>query len=113
MSTQIYRLCELYSTPEIKPRKKPLRRARPARHGVFPLCRTALLTNYILRDPSKPLIPGTDVRRIELLHLGRKARGATVKEVTRVIAGLEQWAAKQQKPGRPRKDAAPAAEAAP
>jgi hypothetical protein len=89
----IIRLSALYSTPAVKARKardgKPARKARPAREGVFPVGHTKFYEDYVMRDESDPYIPGTDVERLRLVHLGEKARGATSDEITRVIEGLQ------------------------
>jgi hypothetical protein len=92
MPVEFIRLCRLYNNPPVKKRKasdgKPGRKARPARKGVFDVGKTKLLKDYVERPGASPNIPGTDVPRLRLSHLGPKARGATSDETTRVIEGL-------------------------
>ena len=47
--------------------------------------------DYVLTDPDYPLIPGTNVERLRLVHLGPKAAGVSDDEIRRVVTGLEDW----------------------
>ena len=73
--------------------------------GIFDISRAKGYRDYVLTDPDNPLIPGTNVERLRLVHLGPKAAGVSDDEIRRVVAGLEDWyatkAAAQRATGRP------------
>jgi hypothetical protein len=70
-----------------------------SRHdGVFGIGRTTFLENYVLRDAANPLIPGTDVPRMQLVPLGERAQGATDVEIKRVVEGLQRCAQRKRAP---------------
>ena len=72
----IYRLSRLYNRPR-------------GQDGLMGVGKTKLHEDYLLRDASDPLIPGTDVERMQVIPLGEKAVGVVSTEVERVQAGLQ------------------------
>jgi hypothetical protein len=62
---------------------------RPGQAGLLGVGRTKLHEDFLLRDESDPLIPGTDVKRLRTVPLGVKALGVTDAEVRRVVNGLQ------------------------
>jgi hypothetical protein len=100
--TCFVRLASLYNyeprkNDEPKKGNKPAKKRKPRkpRVGRLAVGKTKLHEDYVLRDPKDPLIPGTDVPRLNLVYLGPKTPVTTDDEVDRVIAGLQQWAARQ------------------
>jgi hypothetical protein len=75
---------------------KPAKKRNP-RVGLLAVGKTKLHEDYLLHDPSDPLIPGTDVPRLSLVYLGPKTPVTTDDEVNRVIAGLQRWAAERDR----------------
>ena len=59
--------------------------------GIFDISRAKGYRDYVLTDPDYPLIPGTNVERLRLVHLGPKAAGVSDDEIRRVVTGLEDW----------------------
>ena len=87
MTMQIFRLNRLYNHKD----------SDGNRHdGVFGVGRTKFLEDYVLRDAANPLIPGTDVPRMELVPLGERAQGATDSEIKRVVEGLQRCAQRKR-----------------
>jgi hypothetical protein len=59
--------------------------------GIFDIGRARGYRDYLLTDPTDPFIPGTDVPRLRLIHLGGKSVGVSDDEINRVVAGLQDW----------------------
>jgi hypothetical protein len=59
--------------------------------GIFDIGRARGYRDYLLTDPADPFIPGTDVPRLRLIHLGGKSVGVSDDEINRVVAGLQDW----------------------
>jgi hypothetical protein len=99
MTMRATRVARLYNTPARKARKarkgKPAVKARPAQKGIFDAGKSWVFENLILRDPGKPYIPGTTVRRLPTFPLGEKARAALDDEIARVLTELQQFRMKQ------------------
>jgi hypothetical protein len=99
MTLRVTRVCRLYNIParEAKPARdgKPAVKARSAQKGVFDAGKTFVFENLLFRDPNKPLIPGTPVRRLPTIPMGEKAEAALDDEIARVITELQKWGAKQ------------------
>jgi hypothetical protein len=84
---QIFRLNRLYNRKDSEGN---------CHDGVFGVGRTKFLEDYVLRDAADPLIPGTDVPRMELVPLGERAQGATDIEIKRVMEGLQRCAQRKR-----------------
>jgi hypothetical protein len=99
MTPSVTRVCRLYNIParEARPARKgkPAVKARPAQKGVLDAGKTFVFENVLLRDPNKPLIPGTPVRRLPTIRMGEKAEAALDDEIARVFRELQEWGAKQ------------------
>jgi hypothetical protein len=67
------------------------RRRGSTRRVIFDISRAKGYRDYVLTDPDYPLIPGTNVERLRLVHLGPKAAGVSDDEIRRVVTGLEDW----------------------
>jgi hypothetical protein len=69
----ITRVNRLYNSPPVSARKardgKPARKARPARTGRLPVGKSEFYQDIVLKSEDDPFIPGTNVRRLELIHL--------------------------------------------
>jgi hypothetical protein len=61
------------------------------RKGVFDVGRSKFYADFVLTDPADPFIPGTDIPRLRLVHLGGKSVGVDDDDTSRVIAGLQDW----------------------
>jgi len=92
MSVRVIRLNRLFNHPAVKARRardgKPAVKARPARKGVLDIGKSNFYKNIVLSDPTKPCIPGTDIRRLPVIPLGKKAVGASEEEVERIVDEL-------------------------
>jgi hypothetical protein len=64
------------------------------RDGLLPVGKSKLHSDYLLKDPDNPLIPGTPVRRLSLIYLGDRTSATTEDEVERLIAELAEWSSK-------------------
>jgi hypothetical protein len=99
MTLRVTRVCRLYNIParEARPARKGNRavKARPAQKGIFDAGKTWVFEKLLLRDPNKPNIPGTPVRRLPTFPMGEKAEAALDDEIARVISELAQWRAAQ------------------
>ena len=76
----ITRATLLYNTPA-RPEQpardgKPACPAKPARTGRLGVSRSTFYDNFVLHSEDDPFIPGTDVRRLRLLHLSANATAA-------------------------------------
>jgi hypothetical protein len=71
--------------------------AKRFERGRFDIGRTKGLQDFILRDPSDPLIPGTEVRRLELTYVGEKIALVSEAEIERVTEGLRRYSERQQR----------------
>jgi hypothetical protein len=84
MTVRIIRLRSLYNIPARAAQPacagKPAVKARPFRRGIFDAGKTWVFENLILRNPDQPLIPGTNVRRLETFGLGKKNEATTDDE---------------------------------
>jgi hypothetical protein len=92
-------------------------------NGLFGIGHSKFYKDYVEHEGGDPFIPGTRVRRLRLLKLGERAKGATDVEVNRIIEGLCAEAKLLEAPrdgktnferrsrGRPRKVTAAAKEA--
>jgi hypothetical protein len=63
--------------------------------GLFDISRAKGYADYILRDPANPLIPGTDVARLRLVHLGGRSVGVSDDEIQRVVLALQDFYARK------------------
>ena len=59
--------------------------------GIFDIGRAKGYRDFILTDPANPFIPGTDVPRLQPVHLGGRSVGVSDDEINRVVAGLQNW----------------------
>jgi hypothetical protein len=62
---------------------------RKGEPGVFDVSRSKFYADFILRDPADPNVPGTNIARLRLVHLGPKAVGVADDEVERLITALQ------------------------
>jgi hypothetical protein len=63
--------------------------------GILDISRSKGYRDYVLTDPANPNIPGTDIARLQLVHLGGKSAGVSDDEINRVILALQElYAAK-------------------
>jgi hypothetical protein len=67
---------------------RPARNELPAQDGLLGVSRTQFFKNFLLRDPSNPFVPGTNVRRLQTVPLGIKAVGVLDAEVRRIVEEL-------------------------
>ena len=61
------------------------------RKGVFDVGRSKFYADFVLTDPADPFIPGTDIPRLRLVHLGGKSVGVDDDDTSRVIAALQDF----------------------
>jgi predicted DNA-binding transcriptional regulator AlpA len=66
--------------------------------------RTKFRRDYVVRDASKPNVPGTEIKRLKPIPLGERNIGFLEAELEALIDALV--ALRDAKPGRPRKPAA-------
>ena len=64
---------------------------RKGRKGIFDISRAKVHRDFVLTDPANPFIPGTDIPRLRLVHLGGKSVGVSEDEINRVVAALQTW----------------------
>ncbi len=88
MALNIFRLNELWN-----------RKGRP---GKWRTGRTKVCSDYLLRDPANPYVPGTDVRRAEVTYLGPKLPVITEAEAERLPRELGEFYANAQRVERDR-----------
>src|SRR5262245_33821420 len=99
MTVSVTRLCRLYNIKarEEQPARdrKPAVPAGPAQKGVSGAGKTWVREKLILRDPNKPNIPGTPVRRLPTFPLTEKVEVALDTEIARVFSELQKWRQEQ------------------
>jgi hypothetical protein len=74
--------------------------AKRFERGRLDIGRTKGLQDFILRDPSDPFIPNTDIYRIRLTYFGQKIALTTEDEIARVTDGLRRLTERQQRAQR-------------
>ena len=60
----------------------------PGRPGILAIGKSALYENFILKDEANPYVPGTNVRRLKLLHIAANATAVFDDELGALIEGL-------------------------
>ena len=50
--------------------------------------KTLFANNYVLRDPTQPCVPGTDIPRLQPIPLGEKAIGFLSDEIDALLDAL-------------------------
>ena len=90
----IIRTTLLYNTPPRPARpargRRPARPAEPARTGRLGVSRSTFYDNFVLHsEEDDPLIPGTDVHRLRLLHISANATAAFDDEVDALVEALK------------------------
>jgi hypothetical protein len=81
---------------------------RPGCPGLLGISRSTFYENFILHSADDPLIPGTNVPRLRLLHLSATATAAFNDEVDALIEGLRRFrdeSGEQRKPQPPKRRA--------
>jgi hypothetical protein len=106
----ITRINLLYNTNDLPARKGHRRRARKGRPGRLGISRSTFFDNFVLHNEDDPYIPGTNVRRLKLLHLAQNACAAFNDEIDALEEGLKRW--RDDKPPAKRKRVERGAEAA-
>ena len=64
---------------------------RKGRKGIFDIGHAKGYRDFILTDPADPFITGTDVPRLQPMHLGAKSVGVTEDEIQRVVLALQDF----------------------
>ena len=64
---------------------------RKGRKGIFDIGHAKGYSDFILTDPANPFITGTDVPRLQPMHLGAKSVGVTEDEIQRVVLALQHF----------------------
>jgi hypothetical protein len=64
---------------------------RKGRKGIFDIGHAKGYADFILTDPADPFITGTDVPRLQPMHLGAKSVGVTEDEIQRVVLALQHF----------------------
>jgi len=64
---------------------------RKGRKGIFDIGHAKGYSDFILTDPADPFITGTDVPRLQPMHLGAKSVGVTEDEIQRVVLALQHF----------------------
>ena len=109
----ITRISLLYNTNDRPALKRPGRKDLPARKGRpgrLGISRSTFFDNFVLHNEDDPYIPGTNVRRLKLLHLAQNACAAFNDEIDALEEGLKRW--RDDKPPAKRKRVERGAEAA-
>ena len=70
------------------------------RPGVWDAGKTKVCTDYLLRDPADPYVPGTDVERAKVTYLGPKLPFITEAEAQRLPRELGEFYAKAKRAER-------------
>jgi hypothetical protein len=63
----------------------------PGRPGRLGLGRTAFFQNIVLKSADDPLIPGTDVPRLDLVQLASNVSAAFNDDIDALEEGLKRW----------------------
>jgi hypothetical protein len=59
--------------------------------GVFDVSRSKFYADYVLTNPAKPNITGTDIPRLRLVYLGVKSVAVDDDDTVRVVAALQDF----------------------
>jgi hypothetical protein len=57
--------------------------------GVFDISKSKFYNDFVLTDPADPNIPGTDIPRLRLVHLGGKSVAVDDGDTSRVVQALK------------------------
>jgi hypothetical protein len=75
---------------------------RPGHPGRLRSGKTKVCEDFLLRDPSDPHVPGTNVRRAKVTYLGPKLPVVTEAEIERLVRELGAFFASIQRAERDR-----------
>jgi hypothetical protein len=64
--------------------------------GVFDVSRSKFYRDFVLSDPANPNIPGTDISRLRLVHLGGKSVAVDDDDIRRIVAALQDFYARKR-----------------
>jgi hypothetical protein len=70
---------------------------RPGHPGLLRSGKTKVNEAFLLRNPSDPFVPGTNVRRAKVTYLGPKLPVVTEAEIERLVRELGEFYAEAQR----------------